>query len=628
MSASSKEYVYELNETEFPFLDGVKEARHTEGKGRRVGGGAGASAQAAKHRGGKNQSINPDIVTKTVHDPNHVLGKRRKAHLLSECADGMAPNVPYSMNRKNRWNEIAAASLLANNSAAGQPNVDVAVVERVYTAKTDNVTAVHSLDEDGSIQTIRARGRGTSLASLTTKSEKKKRGSRARREAIQEALAKEEDPEDVEEKEEKAHLHYNLYAPHPNAKVLAGKSAGRDTKKACKVRNVRQKMVDLSELEASELENSIHLEEETYKPSRDFKFCLGDFITENDQPATGAVIVRRQSIESVQHSEAADPEEAARPFDLLDISAVKSLASNTKLQITWLDVEHRRAAVDATRLLLKEGVSYAKPILVVVFEKVAAKNHVRVLINSSIAPTGPFSWKTLKDLMRNANVDSLESVLQVAVRIVSEWKDADDVLSASEDPSTTPNPRFATHRDLFLPNVNGSHLAKVGQALTEAKMAELLREAGRYEADGEEFERIDDSDFDSAEDEKGFADLKPARAIVKCHSCQSTVWDELFELDDSWQCRCCLRQEVINRIRARQLPISLSFVVADGSSSFDVLPAIVPLPLLSFYTKLAATDMLETSDVEIGDLSECPGCKQLVHVDRPNGILNFIFSEK
>lgn len=50
---------------------------------------------------------------------------------------------------------------------------------------------------------------------------------------------------------------------------------------------------------------------------------MGDFITENDhQPATGAVIVRRQSIESVQHSEAADPEETARPFDLLDISAV------------------------------------------------------------------------------------------------------------------------------------------------------------------------------------------------------------------------------------------------------------------------------------------------------------------
>jgi len=82
----------------------------------------------------------------------------------------------------------------------------------------------------------------------------------------------EQNLEDVEEKEEKAHLHYNLYAPHPNAKVLAGKSAGRDTKKACKARNVRQKMVDLSELEASELENSIHLEEETYKPSRDFKY--------------------------------------------------------------------------------------------------------------------------------------------------------------------------------------------------------------------------------------------------------------------------------------------------------------------------------------------------------------------
>ncbi|VDM86027.1 unnamed protein product [Strongylus vulgaris] len=33
-------------------------------------------------------------------------------------------------------------------------------------------------------------------------------------------------------------------------------------------------------MEQSELEQSIHLEEDGYKPSRDLKFCLGDYITD------------------------------------------------------------------------------------------------------------------------------------------------------------------------------------------------------------------------------------------------------------------------------------------------------------------------------------------------------------
>ena len=106
--------------------------------------------------------------------------------------------------------------------------------------------------------------------------------------------------------------------------------------------------------------------------------------------------------------------------------------------------------------------------------------------------------------------------------------------------------------------------------------------------------------------------------LQKCHSCKQNAPEELFELDDYWQCRECLRQHIVNLIRTKNIPVEVPFVVPENSSTFDVLPSLIPLPLINFYTKLTALEMIQCSDSEIGDLMNCPACQKDVRVERPN----------
>ncbi|CAJ0596844.1 unnamed protein product [Cylicocyclus nassatus] len=55
-------------------------------------------------------------IVKTIHDPESTLSKRKLRRVLADRSDGFCPQVPYSMNKRKRWN-ISPASLLANQSA-------------------------------------------------------------------------------------------------------------------------------------------------------------------------------------------------------------------------------------------------------------------------------------------------------------------------------------------------------------------------------------------------------------------------------------------------------------------------------------------------------------------------------
>ncbi|EYC37919.1 hypothetical protein Y032_0757g2101 [Ancylostoma ceylanicum] len=64
----------------------------------------------------------------------------------------------------------------------------------------------------------------------------------------------------------------------------------------------------------------------------------------------------------------------------------------------------------------------------------------------------------------------------------------------------------------------------------------------------------------------------------------------------------------------------VQLVVPAGTTSYDVLPSILPLPMFNFYTKMAAVElMVKQSMDDMIDLVECPGCKQAVDINEPNG---------
>ncbi|CAB3396529.1 unnamed protein product [Caenorhabditis bovis] len=629
MSVQSKNVGFELDDSDFPELNAKMTGRKE--KGRR-----GAGAKLTRHE--KHQAV----LVKTIDDPDQVLGKRRKERVSSECNDGYALNVAYSLNKNNRWNEVTAGSLLENGT-----EFPTCVVERVMTAKdTDaNVVAFHTRDETGDCRVQTISGRGTNLNAIHTGEGKKSRGRRAAKEAEAAAALRDSSRSSSDAAETATtgpRVQYNIYKPHKNHRVLAGKLFSRNynTKKAGKVR-AHLKKVEMDDIEGSELEQSIHVDEAIYKPSRDFKFCLGDYLADAEKISkpTAAVYVRRQSIESMQQaSDTMDDcdDLSPKPFYLLDISAIlrtpvafewvlldtskwdnynfvdqiERLGTNEKLDVQWLDADKKRVSIDASRLATDQTI--AAPILVIVIEKSVEKkkNVIRVLLNSHVAPTGPFSWQILKSLLKHAN--QIEDVIHVLAKLVGEWKEgrAPECL----DRRGKAKSRFEIHRENFHSAFNSILMARPAKVLTVERMASLVREEGRnMKTQDDSFEHVD---YDNAE----FCDDESERSSpkVKCISCDTSVSNELFELDDCWQCRQCLRQIIIEQIRAKAVPLEIPFVVSEGQSVYDILPAIIPLPLLHFYTMMTATEMLQHSDADIGDLGECPSCKQLVHIDRPN----------
>ncbi|CAI2355393.1 unnamed protein product [Caenorhabditis sp. 36 PRJEB53466] len=621
----------QFSETDFPELSGKLTGRKE--KGRR-------SAVADRHM--RRAAKAGAYLVKTIDDPNNVLGKKRKERVASESHDGIASNVLYSMNKNKRWETMEESSWTAADG--GMP---VQLVERVLTTKdtSDNVVCVKEMDKNGVVvRHETAGGNGANLHSLLNS--KKSRGKKSRKESETLETTEVSVAGSLDENGEPK-VQYTIYKPHKNHKVLAGKLFNRNynIRKAGKTRQ-NLKRVDLADMERStdSMHQSVHIDEAAYKPSRDFRFCLGDYITP-ESCTSKPVYVRRPSIESVQPSEitfdeSESDEESRQPLNVIDISQViraprtfewallniagwdvstleqqvKNMQADGELYVQWLDADLTRLSIDASRLVLNEKQPHGASILMIVIERAVAskKEHLKVLLNSTVAPSGPFSWQILHELLKHA--DSLQTIVTIISKLVAEWKENGITAPECVDLHKAQKSRFDLKRHLFQPAFNSQMLSHPAHVMSAEKMASILRdEAMNNEGTVERFERIDfetdDFEFEDADDEKVSLPEK-----LKCATCECIKNSELFELDDCWQCRDCLCKHIINQIRAKCIPLDIPFVLGEGQSAYDLLPAIIPLPLLNFYTKIAATESL--ANVDGGDIGECPSCKQLVHIDR------------
>ncbi|VDO82436.1 unnamed protein product, partial [Heligmosomoides polygyrus] len=615
-------------EGDFPFLC----SKPSGGEGKRTKGkrcGSNVAPGAA-----------PSFIVKTVDDPDEVLGKRRKARILSECADNLALDVMYSMDKKNRWSQANAVALL--NGVTGD-EVSAQVVETrmpppVCYFKSRNVTAVHEIDEDGDVVTRTAKGQGVaSLSSLSAPPRGKQRGSHARREAAARLAAEEEERNGVvaEDAPEEAKIRYTIMHDQPYYHGRFVRRRGSPKSRRARVKRVDPSLLD--ELEHSELERSVHIEEDGYKPSRDLRFCLGDYMTSK---ARAAEFVRQESVESSKHPSDIvkldmPEDEMRRPFDLVDIStAVRAPStfefvymdpsswSNFKFvaqvealrdrfTVRWLDVNYQRVLIDATDVFLRAKGYSGKPMVVIVLERCWNKDkcYLKVFLNTTIAAEEDFSWKLFKEHLMDSDVSDIRTVVEATLLLPQKWRarggvPIDEVVTLKQ-------------RKEYLPAFNATSFARPIRRITDEHMANVLREECE-QLDGGSFEKV--TDFDSELEDETLGDGLPSDgspvvpAGAKCRSCSTDRGNNLYEMDDCWMCRNCLKQLAIHQIRVKSLPINLPLVVPEGVTSYDVLPSILPLPLFNFYTKLAAIELIEDTMNDVIELSECPGCKQMVDV--------------
>ncbi|CAD6197084.1 unnamed protein product [Caenorhabditis auriculariae] len=616
-----------MDDNEFPELG--------KGVGRKEKGRRNAAADRhARHM------ADAGVVVKSIDDPNHVLGKRRKARLLSEGTDGMVGHVPYSINRNNRWNEICPSVIL---NGSDESEVPVAVVECAITSKgtSSNVAALHEANDDGDVDTITAGGKGTNLNTLRAGVGKRTRGAKARKEArIAKMMQELGDPEVEAEKEEAEEqgprVQYTIYKPHQNHRVLAGKLFSRKYNIRNAGRARVQKKFDLEDVEGCDLETSVHVEDDVYKPSRDMKFCLGDYITGKSK---STVFVRRQSIESQPSDQTDQLEDTPKPFDLLDISEYvrapqtfnwyeintakwtdfnfalefKDLEEDENLDVIWVDLEGRQVIVDASAALSEEEKKFGELSLMLVFERSLVKPSItKLLVNSSIEIDDRHKAGERFAASLTA-AKSFKEVVAVATTAFAEWRLSDH---RSQRSLRNADKKVLTNYTAYLLAENSQFMAKTAKTLTTKRQMSLIKNNECVLAD-ESFERIETDSCEYPSDDEEDADaVVPQMVNMKCDRCSKASIDDLFELDDCWRCRSCLNTEIVHKIRAGVFPLDIPFMV--NSSEFDSLPAIIPLPLLKFYIKSTACELIANSDDEIGDIHDCPSCRHMCLVPRPN----------
>ncbi|EYC24018.1 hypothetical protein Y032_0014g2272 [Ancylostoma ceylanicum] len=540
-----------LGETEFPFLC----SKPSGGEGKRTKGKRCDSLVA--------HGAPPAFIVKQIDDPAKVLGKRRKARVLHACSDTYAPGLMYSMDKKNRWSQVDAATLLngVNNDEVSGQVVELRTFGPACHWRDSKVTALHEIGDDGEVTSKTAKGSGASLSTISTPPREKQRGTRARRDIAARRAAEEEERNGcpIEEEPEKAKLRYTLIHDPPMY-------YGRPMKRISL--NFRLSTSGLTQYFRSSLV--------TIRCAA----CQNSFGGRTDLCKICVCYIHIANITTCyrEREEGDLPKSELKPFELVDISPVLHSPATfefahvytdnwsdfnfldqveslqDKYAVRWLDLNYQRVLVDATPALTSDKDYEGAPIVMLVIERCRNKkwHYLRVLLNSTIPSPEDFDWKLFKAHLRNNHVCDIPSLVEATVRLPLRWRKSEKLLP--EDMT-----KLNLRRE-HLPAFNVAAFSQPARRITVERMAILLRaECEHLEADT--FEKVEQDDFDSElendSESSQFADLPSIPAGVKCGSCAAFNSNDLYELDDCWMCRTCLKQMAVNQIRLKSLPICL-----------------------------------------------------------------------
>ncbi|CAJ0601633.1 unnamed protein product [Cylicocyclus nassatus] len=125
------------------------------------------SLNYAKQRPSKKHTRNDFYVTKTLYDPMNTVSKKHRTKILADKLDGFSFNVPYSMNKKERWEKIDRIALLKIRQPSDDA-LETIVVNRVDVPYSDDshgntVKSINLIQNDG-IATLGCGGRPHTLS--------------------------------------------------------------------------------------------------------------------------------------------------------------------------------------------------------------------------------------------------------------------------------------------------------------------------------------------------------------------------------------------------------------------------------------------------------------------------------
>ncbi|WKY01620.1 hypothetical protein Q1695_015546 [Nippostrongylus brasiliensis] len=399
-------------------------------------------------------------------------------------------------------------------------------------------------------------------------------------------------------------------------------------------RSRRMKCVEDSEPSSSETDGDENVELDEFQHIHDRRLCLGDFIS--NQKQTYPVERRR-----IRNSRSSAPKaesleclelEVKKPFQLIDISVISRVPSTfihvdfnldcwtnfnfieqNVFTVCWLDVHYHRALVDVTRVL-PWSMNTGEMLTVMVLERYWKGNEpfLRLHLNTTtVSPKGDFDEQAFKTYMNRCHLSDVRDLIGATIRLLEKWR-------KQTIPPVDGKEQLIQKKE-YLPMFNAAGFP-LAQRLTMDYMVRILREETQRQHDqsSDAFDIITLKELEDALENSFPETLTSALSGAKCRSCGTDNVTELYEMEDFWNCRSCLKHFALRQIRSKFFPINIPLVVPEGVSSYDVLPSILPLPLFNFYTKLAATELITNASNGSIQLTDCPGCSQSVDISTQN----------
>uniref|UniRef100_A0AAF5CQS0 RING-type domain-containing protein n=1 Tax=Strongyloides stercoralis TaxID=6248 RepID=A0AAF5CQS0_STRER len=521
-----------LSEMDYPYLNEKPNVGRRTEKGRRHAG----HAELKKHL-----SKDAYLSKKVIVDGK--IGKREKNRIICETSiDSISANVPYSLNRKNRWNTISPISLNSNALSSMSDNVSVAVVEQMNTipdigCKNERikkhlnegcVIGVTIGNEDGSLTKKSAHSAcGANLSSLLKNNEKikEKNGSETS------DLDFNDFDDSNDSMKAKAFIHYHINTSHKNT----DHSISKHFKKQQKVLKATQKMgkknkklpkkFKLDEVGImSNDEDVIGVGElcSTVRPIAS-TFSLADFIKES-----APVIVDMKPIEIIDEISSIDdnkikPKELitlpnelriSTLFDEIDIDVSKwnkfnfveevdKLINDKIYTMEWMDEGKTRLRVDFSNVLQDMPSSHKKMKLMIIITKLQNKeNTLRVLFNASFKIYKVIKYQKIKSIIEKniydatTNIGSIKEFLDACVIAGRRWIDIDDKETMKENLN-----KEVINWDEYDNTYNSEQLSQNVKPFSEYQLCEILTNKYAF-GNNEGFETLekkmnDDENFDS-----------------------------------------------------------------------------------------------------------------------------------
>ncbi|EYC16478.1 hypothetical protein Y032_0033g2678 [Ancylostoma ceylanicum] len=284
------------------------------------------SKKCKLRRNGKHNHV---FVTKTLYDPANTLSKREQKRLLANRSDGFCPDVPYSMNKQERWSKVTVSSLL-NGQELG--SLDRLIISRTDVPSTASVRAgtisnVKVLDEDA-IATLSAGRRRKPLSYFNGQ--------------LRERINLDKD------EAEPARIHFSIITPF--------RPTACSTKKS---KRTNRRDVKVGQDEYSDNENNDcmpeNLEEDDDRGSNEIsrKITLGDFLA-----IKRVVLPKKPEINSTDFEhDSTEKQLATTPARLVEIEEPSNAHNQHIFEVVEFDIESLKSFD-----LKEDGFSNLRPL--------------------------------------------------------------------------------------------------------------------------------------------------------------------------------------------------------------------------------------------------------------------------